>query len=228
MAIRKITVLIFVFLIASTSFLVPAVEKTNVQNIKVTLLRASPGNLSALIAECKTLRSNNDGNLSIMRHSQGDHWDLMLLEPTDMTLTDQYYFKTQLAFQHSFIATTDFDWKSIRENTEQNSLYHIEMFNAAPGKYDELVKQRHMENTYYHAIQRAGNMVFETRFGNDMDVFTIGFYKDMITFATDPDLPNEVFEKAATDAGFKSRSTIGLYLRELLSSHNDTLAVRVD
>ena len=85
-----------------------------------------------------------------------------------------------------------------------------------------------MENAYYNATEREGNIVFETTFGNDMDLFTIGFYKDLITFATDPDLPDEVFEKAATDAGFESRSSIGLYLRSLLATHNDTLATSVD
>ena len=36
------------------------------------------------------------------------------------------------------------------------------------------------------------------------------------------------FEKAAVDAGFKSRSDIGLYLRQFLVSHQDTLATQVN
>ena len=66
--------------------------------------------------------------------------------------------------------------------------------------------------------------IFETQFGSDTDVFTIVFYKDLKAFATDPDLPEAVFEKAAIDAGFKSRNDIGFYLRQFLVGHQDTLA----
>lgn len=33
---------------------------------------------------------------------------------------------------------------------------------------------------------------------------------------------------AATNAGFEARSTIGIYLRELISGHHDTLAIKVE
>jgi hypothetical protein len=69
-------------------------------------------------------------------------------------------------------------------------------------------------------------VIFTTTLGSDVDVFTLGFYQDLITFATDPDLPEQTFAKAATDAGFESRSTIGLYLRSLMSSHHNTLATK--
>jgi hypothetical protein len=50
----------------------------------------------------------------------------------------------------------------------------------------------------------------------------------MIDFATDPDLTDEEFEDAALKAGFESRSTIGLYLRQFLVGHNDTIATKVN
>ena len=50
----------------------------------------------------------------------------------------------------------------------------------------------------------------------------------MMAFASMPNLPSEVFSKAATDAGFKSRDDIGLYLRELILSHHDTIATQVE
>lgn len=197
------------------------------QDYRVTLLRAAPSALPALIEETKILKKSKKDQLVIMRHSQGDHWDLMLLAPQGNNPLEVYKFESSIAFQHTFLAKSDIDWNEIAKRAKRSNLFHIEMFNAAPNKYKELVKQRHMENTYYHATEREGNVVFETTFGNDMDVFTVGFYKDLKTFATDPSLPNAVFEKAATDAGFKSRSSIGLYLRELLSSHQDTLASQV-
>lgn len=196
--------------------------------LRITLLRAAPGNLPQLLDETKQLRQHQKGDLVIMRHSQGDQWDLMLMDPAGKKPASQMDLKTHLAFQHSFLATADQSWKSIRHDAEHNGLYHIEMFHAVPGKKEELINQRKMENLYYHATQRAGNVIFTTTFGTDVDTFTVGFYPDLKAFATNPDLPEETFEKAAVDAGFKSRSTIGLYLRELTSSHHDTLAVKVD
>jgi hypothetical protein len=198
------------------------------ENYRVTLLQAAPGALITLLEEVKKLKAQKSNKLVIMRHSQGDHWDIMLLAPQGKETLERYNFNSPLAFQHTFLAKSAIDWQEITIRDQRSSLYHIEMFNAAPNKYLELVKQRHMENAYYHATQREGNVVFETTFGNDMDVFTVGFYKDLKTFATDPDLPSGVFEQAAIKAGFKSRSTIGLYLRELLSSHKDTLATKVN
>ena len=212
-------------LILSTSFFI---NEINAADYRVTLLRAAPGYLGPLLEETKTLRKQKNGELIIMRHSQGDHWDIMLLAPQGENILEEYEFKSLVAFQHTFLAKAPEDWAKIAKRDKRSGLYHIEIFKAVPGKYDELLKQRYMENAYYNATEREGNIVFETTFGNDMDMFTLGFYKDMVTFATDPDLPNDVFEKAATDAGFESRSSIGLYLRGLIATHNDTLATKVN
>lgn len=197
------------------------------ENYRVTLLRAAPGSLLSLINEVKTLKNDQNDKLVIMRHSQGDHWDLMLLAPQGKNPTLQYNFTSALAFQHTFLAKSDIDWPEIAKRTSRSDMFHIEMFNAAPGKLIELVKQRHMENVYYQHTKREGNVVFETTFGNDMDVFTIGFYKNLATFAQKPELPESAFEQAAIKAGFESGDAIGLYLRELLSSHHDTFATKV-
>jgi len=198
------------------------------ENYRVTLLRAAPGSLLSLINEVKTLKNDQNDKLVIMRHSQGDHWDLMLLAPQGKNPTLQYNFTSALAFQHTFLAKSDIDWPEIVKRTSRSDMFHIEMFNAAPGKLNELVKQRHMENVYYQHTKREGNVVFETTFGSDMDVFTIGFYKDLVTFAQKPELPESAFEHAAIKAGFDSGDAIGLYLRELLSSHHDTFATKVE
>jgi hypothetical protein len=195
---------------------------------RITLLRAAPASFATLLEEAKQLRKKQKGDLIIMRHSQGDQWDLMLLDPAAKSPATELKFSSSMAFQHSFLAESDASWQKLRKSSENNDLYHIEMFHAAPNKLAELIKQREMENAYYHATQRAGNIIFTTTFGSDVDVFTVGFYQDLKTFATDPDLSEQTYAKAATDAGFKSRSSIGLYLRSLMSSHHDTLAVKVD
>lgn len=194
---------------------------------QVTLLRAHPGELPNLINKAKSVKTNLKGNMIIMRHSQGDHWDLMLLSRAPDNLSKPHSYESLVDFQHDFLASSSTDWNKIQNLSADTGLFHIEMFNAAKGKYQHLLRQREMENLYYHATNRQGNLIFETRFGSDVDIFTIGFYKDMQQFATDPDLPDEVFEKAATDAGFKSRSDIGFYLRQFLVSHKDTLATQV-
>jgi len=198
------------------------------ENYRITLLRATPAGLSDLITSVKAYRTKQNGNLSIMRHSQGDHWDLMLLEPSGSAATVMFDFGAIADFQHSFLAKSDIDWKTIQSKAKDSDLYHIEMFHAVHGKAEELVKQRKMENAYLTATERKANVIFETTFGSDVDSFTIGYYKNMPEFASMPDLPPQNFSKAATDAGFKSRDTIGLYLRELIISHNDTLATRID
>lgn len=214
--------LIIIFTVA-TIFPVAAHE-----NYRITLLRASPGGLAEMIKQVKNYKNQQKGNLSIMRHSQGNHWDLMLLEPSGATPTSMINFGDIADFQHSFLAKSEIKWGKIKSMSQASNLFHIEMFSAAHGKSTELLKQRKMENAYLLATRRRPNVVFKTTFGSDVDSFTIGYYKDMVQFATMPDLPSEVFSKAAIDAGFESRDTIGLYLRELIVSHNDTLATRVD
>ncbi|MCF6193810.1 MAG: hypothetical protein L3J46_05710, partial [Kangiellaceae bacterium] len=184
--------------------------------------------LADLIAEVKAYKIKQKGNLSIMRHSQGDHWDLMLLEPSGSNPIKMFNFGAIADFQHSFLAQSSVAWKTIQAKSKISELFHIEMFHAVHGKGAELIKQRKMENAYLTATERNANIIFETTFGSDVDSFTIGYYKDMPHFASMPDLSAETYAKAATDAGFESRNTIGLYLRELILIHNDTLATRVD
>ena len=184
-----------------------------------------------------------------MRHSQGDQLDLMALFPIGSM--EEYFGReranrlneagsasglSEAAFQDSLRTLVVFREEvfvsgpsvaTLREQEEGAGLFHIEMFVAVPGKYNELVGQREMENAYYHATERAGNLIFERLAGAQWDVFTVGFYDGMQHFAADPDSPREVLEQAAVDAGFESRSTIGTYLRELMHNHNDTLAVPV-
>ncbi|MEP0005964.1 MAG: hypothetical protein ABJ387_00840 [Balneola sp.] len=195
-------------------------------NYQVTLLRAAPGELGDLIEYVKKQKSDSDGNMMIMRHSQGDHWDLMLMTP--FSKPEMHDYSEWVDFQHDFLVESEVSWKELLEKDSEASLYHIEMFNAARGLHDELLKQRAMENIYYNETNRDGNVIFVTKFGSDVDNFTLGFYKDMIDFATDPDLTDKEFEDAALKAGFESRATIGLYLRKFLVGHNDTIARKVN
>lgn len=205
---------------------------------QVSLLRAAPGDMPALIEMVQARKAALKGEMLIMRHSQGDHWDLMLMMPANnpkantgtanIAVTRPISYQAKVDFQHDFLVTSETDWKSLMGLSKGADLFHIEMFQAARGLYDKLLEQRIMENNYLLATQRKANLIFETSFGSDVDLFTLGIHADLKAFATDPDLPSEVFEKAAKKAGFKARSDIGFYLREFLVGHQDTLATQIE
>jgi len=217
----KIIFTLIIFIISSSTL-------SAVEQYRITLLRASPGNFKELINEVKAYRESNNGDVSIMRHSQGDHWDLMLLEPAGKNPLQTKSYNELVDFQHNFLAHSETKWQQIKHQAETNNTYHIEMFHAVHGKAKALLEQRHMENTYLAATQQQTNVVFQTTFGSDVDCFTIGYHKDLSSFASTPDLANEVFEQAAKDAGFKDRADLSFYLRKLILSHHDTLATAVD
>jgi len=195
---------------------------------QVSLLRAAPGHMPELIDLVKARKLKLKGEMLIMRHSQGDHWDLMLLSPGSERLEKPVSYQEKADFQHDFLVTSSIDWNSLEKKSLGANLFHIEMFQSAMGKYADLLEQRKMENNYLVATQRDANLIFETFFGSDVDLFTLGIYPDMQAFAAEPELTDETFEKAAKVAGFASRSDIGFYLRRFLVAHQDTLATQID
>lgn len=211
------------------SFLcVASVSSAVAENLyQITLLRAATGKMPALMDLAKVEREQLKGNLVIMRHSQGDHWDLMLMKAAGEGMPTEFAYDELADFQHDFIASSALTWQQFLSKARKVGLYHIEMFNAAANKHDALMEQRIMENNYLEMTQRNANSIFVTRFGSDVDSFTVGFYEDFAAFAADPDLPAEAFEKAAKDAGFVARNDIGFHLRRTLVGHNDTFATRV-
>ncbi|MEP5612251.1 MAG: hypothetical protein ABJP45_08375 [Cyclobacteriaceae bacterium] len=219
------------------------------QTYKVTLLRAKPGNLLELIDVIKSDITNYQDYQTdkpyLLRHSQGDHWDLMVINPIENI--DQY-FSTALSEKRGNAKTIEksygdrfFDLVSFQEeaivkgpdkatfNTamSDHNLFHIEIFTALAGKQAELLKQREDENVFYSKFDHRPNFIFTRVFGPSWDIFTIGWYKDLHDYAG-PDTPFEVEDKAAKDAGFEGVRYIGSYLRSLLLEHHDTLAGKVE
>jgi hypothetical protein len=198
------------------------------EDFVVTTLRAAPGKLDRLIKNVKAHREERRGRVIIMRHSQGDHWDLMLLEPTGENPMVQPDFSGLADFQHSFLVESGETFKGLNHQAHSTGLYHVEMFQALAGKRQALIDQRQRENQYLAATGQVVNAVFTTSFGSDVDVFTVGFHEDLAAMARGPTVSDGEAEAAARDAGFKSRGDIGLFLRSLIISHHDTLAVPVD
>jgi len=218
---------------------------------RVLLLRAAPGHLTELIDlyrdRIPVYEAAGEERPMILRHSQGDQWDLMILWP--VASLEAYYSAARTerrataaraagaggekTFEGRQREITAWRQEQFVQGVSPDRFYraaegaglaHVEMFVALPGAYDELLRQRDMEGEYLAATGRNANLVFTRIAGAEWDLFTLGFYPDMVAFAAEPDLAPEAFEAAAIVAGFESRNAIGTYLRSLIDYHNDTLA----
>lgn len=213
---------------------------------RVTLVRAAPGRLLDLIDHYRAYRTALEAAGEPppfwMRHSQGDQWDLMLLFP--MGDYASYYAPDRAARRAEAGAAFRRDagplvaWTEdlfvygppldeVRARFEGMGFFHVEMFKALPGKRTELYRQREMENRYLEGIGRAPNHIFVRDQGGAVDLFTLGYYRDLKHFAESADIPIEEEDRAAKAAGFESVYQISPYLRSLIAWHHDTLAVAV-
>ncbi|MEQ9405782.1 MAG: hypothetical protein RIM99_19480 [Cyclobacteriaceae bacterium] len=219
------------------------------QLYKITLLRAKPGSLLEVIdiikADIASYQNYTTEKPYLLRHSQGDHWDLMLIYPIEGM--DEYFSKKSSSNRlkskslerpygdefHTLISSQEEaivmgpDTKAFNDALEDFDLFHIEIFTALSGKQSELLEQRKMENVFYSKFDHRPNFIFTRVFGPSWDIFTLGWYKDMHDFAG-PDVPFETEDQAAKDAGFEGVRFIGSYLRSLLLEHHDTLAGKVN
>lgn len=217
----------------------------------VTTLRAAPGDLAGMIEDLQTLARSDyyaDAERAtpwILRHSQGDHWDLMLVEPVGaypaFFSEDRMSAAGEAGAAHAPVLMAINDRTAFREEVfawgpapdvlgpgfDTAGLYHVEMFRALPGRLGALIEQREMENVYLAATEQTTNWIFVSSIGSDTDVFTIGTHDSLQSFAAGSDMDPADMEQAAIDAGFESRGTIGFYLRSLIAGHNDTLATPV-
>ncbi|MFY0591172.1 hypothetical protein [Roseivirga sp.] len=222
-------------------------QQANNVYYKVITMRANPGQLLDLIdvikADLKNYERAGIEKPFLMRHSQGDQWDLLLMYPVkdlgkhfsaaemdkrrDNSATlDQGYgrpYYRMVSWQEESIVEGP-SLEEFNERFTQFDYYHVEMFQALAGKQEELLRQREMENVYLTEIGRDTNLIFTKIFGGEVDIFTLGFYRDIKHFAESADIPIETENAAAKKAGFESVYTIGSYLRSLLLEHHDTLA----
>lgn len=239
----KIFLLSFVILLISVNL------NAQEQQYKVTLLRANPGDLLELIDEIKEDIANHEelriDKPYLLRHSQGDQWDLMLIYPIE-NLSSYFSEESMMnrtasntlekSYGEDFYDLVSFQEEAIVEGPdkikftewfEEYSYFHIEIFTALAGKQAKLLKQREMENVFYSHINHKGNLIFTRVFGPSWDNFTIGAYYNIQDFAGDGSTTFEEEDEAAKKAGFEGVNYIGSYLRSLLLHHHDTLANKV-
>jgi hypothetical protein len=218
----------------------------------VTLLRAAPGHFTELI---ETLRESFEMNKRAgdpppfwIRHSQGDHWDFILIYPVGSHA--DYFMPSRIdrrgnvwmsatgreitARLEGFTAYTE-EWfatsisrSEMERRFEGMGMFHIEMFAGLAGKRADLIEQRRMENKYYEHLNRQQNVIFVRDSGSNWDVMTIGFHESLESFAAAGNKYSEEEQsEAARAAGFDDVNQISPYLRSLLSYHNDTIGVSI-
>ncbi len=213
---------------------------------KVILVRAAPDKLQELIELLKQDMVNYQKfgmeKPYMMRHSQGDQWDLFIIWPIESM--GKYFNETNMLKRaESVLLDKPYDniiWDYIAHHEElfvegpkltefknmfdSYDYYHVEMFIALANKRRELLNERVMENDYLIAIGRRPNLIFNKVAGSRWDNFSIGFYEDIKDYAASADIDPMLKEKAAREAGFKGADFIGSYLRRFINEHHDTLA----
>ena len=211
-------------LVALTAHTAPPSD--GAQLYRILLLRAAPGRLLEVIA----LEKQVPGQPFLLRHSQGDQWDLMAIFPmtTDrVTPVVDARLDTALAARIAWREEVFVAGPPLRQVTaalKGGEFYHIEMHVALPGRLTDLVREREMENAFERALARPEDLIFTRIAGAAWDVVTVGTYHDIKQYAESADIPEARQDSAARVAGFTSADAIGPYLRTLIASHHDTLA----
>ena len=240
--------LVFALVLATAS---PAPQPPNggTYLYRAALIQAAPGKLLEVVDLYKAgwpgTKGSGDEPPLAMRHSQGDRWDLLLLFPMGSLAT--YFAPERLAARRKAEdagaadrerLAADVAWhedvfvlgpplEEVKKRLGDAGFFHVEMFDALPGRQADLYRQREMENAYSRAIGEPENLVFTREAGAHWDLFTIGGFRDLKHYATAADVPPEKAEQAARAAGFDGAKAIGPYLRTLIASHHDTLAVAI-
>lgn len=231
----------------------PAEARHDTTIYRTVFLRAAPGDLLELVdlyrARLPLYRAAGEPEPVLARHSQGDHWDLLLIEPIGSMMA--YHAPERAARWQRAAVSIGYDavafeaardrleaWReelfvagpdTAEFGTRQHNagFYHLEVFLALAGKRGALLHQREMENDYLGRVNRPDNLIFTRVGGAAWDLFTLGFYRDLQDFATPAAVSAAEDDAAARAAGFEGSHTIGSYLRTFLQRHHDTLLNRI-
>ena len=220
---------------------------------RFVLIQAAPGKLLDLIDLYKrrlpVIAAGGDELPFIVRHSQGDRWDLVVIYPSG-SFTSYYSpertVKREAAARASGVTNEQFAkqfydlvaWhedvyvegpplSAFRDYVKDVGLVHFEMFQALAGKRDALIEERRMESAFNLARNRPGALIFTHEQGAAWDVITIDGYRNWRHYAESETIGQEVSDAAAKKAGFANADAIGPYMRSLIALHHDTLGTPV-
>jgi hypothetical protein len=214
------------------------------------MIQAAPGKATDLVTlyrnRVPVVVAGGDEAPILIRHSQGDRWDLLAIYPSGSSFSD-YYSRERVAkrdaaanaagvsnaaFTKQFydLATWHEDvyvegppLAEVRAYLKDTGLAHLEMLQALAGKRDELVKERQMENVYNTKRGRPAALIFTHELGAAWDVITLDAWRDWRQYGELQMIPADVSEAAAKAAGFPSADGVGAYMRMLITTHHDSL-----
>jgi hypothetical protein len=220
---------------------------------RFVLIQAAPGRLLDLIdlyrKRLPVIEAGGDEAPLIVRHAQGDRWDLLVIYPSGSFTT--YYGAERMrqreaAAVASGISSAEFARKfyelvawhedvyvegppvsSLHDYMKDVGLVHLEMFQALAGKRDALIEERRMESAFNRARSRPEALLFTHEQGAAWDVITLDGFRNWRHYAESETIPQEVSDAAAKKAGFANADAVGPYLRSLIALHHDTLATVV-
>jgi hypothetical protein len=217
---------------------------------RAEFVRATPGRLLELIdyvkAQLPAYESAGEARPFVLRHSQGDQWDLLLLLPLGDRVSDAFSADRIKKRESAGLegSTRDRKWRElvawhedlyvngpsladVRKEFENAGLAHVEIFQALGGAYDALRREREMEAAFNRNIGRANLLLFERETavgGAPWDMFTIDLYRDLKHYADATTAPTDRQDEAARAAGFASSAVIGPTMRTYIGTHHDTIA----
>jgi hypothetical protein len=235
-------------LLAAAVLAVTAVQADTTYLYRTQFIRGAPGELLELIDVIQDRMSvfdaAGDPAPFMMRHAQGDHWDLQVMYPMGSFV--DYYGPERVARRDQAAASSGVSEEEFRKRISalaswQEDLFvlgpaletvtatinaggyfHTEIFIALPGKKDDLFHEREMENEYLRRIGRTQNMIFTKVSGASWDSFTLGIYRDLQHFAERMPMTAAEEDVAAVAAGFEGADRVGIYMRSLILKHQDT------
>ncbi len=220
---------------------------------RFVLIQAAPGRLLELIDLYKrrlpVIQAGGDELPIIVRHSQGDRWDLLVIYPSG-SFTSYYsaerLSKREAAANASGVSNGEFArqfynlvaWHEdvyvdgpavadLRAYLKDAPLVHFEMMQALAGKRDALIDERRRESAFNEQRGRPRSLIFTHEQGAAWDVITLDAYRDWRHYAEQETIPRDVNDAAAKKAGFENADAIGPYMRTLISSHHDTIGTLV-
>lgn len=216
---------------------------------KFVTIQAAPGRLPDLLAAYRdrapVMAANGDEPPIVVRHSQGDRWDLLVIYPIGSFT--EFYSRERMArreaagaasgvsnaaFQarlYQFIAWHEdvFVWgpplAELRAYVAGATVAHLEMMQAMAGQHEALARQRYMESDFNARRGRPRMLVFTHQEGAAWDVITLDAWRDWRQYGEAQMVAAEVSEAAAKAAGFASADAVGTAMRSLINTHHDTL-----
>ena len=221
---------------------------------KFVMIQAAPGRLADLLALYRSrvpvMEKTGDEMPVLVRHSQGDRWDLLVIYPigsftayysperiarrdeagktsgvTNAAFQDQLY---QLIAWHEDVFVWGPPVAELRSYVAGNAVAHLEMMQAMAGQHDALARERYMESDFNAYRGRPRMLVFTHEQGAAWDVITLDAWKDWRQYGELQMVAPDVSEAAAKKAGFPNADAVTATMRRLINSHHDTLGTFVE